>query len=159
MTPMQRGGCWRWRRCLKVIPSCLRLDEAPSRAPARDAHLSRRASGGSAPDRWARATSGAASSAHTDHHRVPSLDLSEDPGRTQSPGLSLSLVNPGDHARQDRCDKTAHKNPPSMVRQAQVDRVTTSCDVVDPTTNAQKLSTVAPSAATAKPRSSPLPPI
>ena len=66
--------------------------------------------------------SGSTSSAHPDHHRLPDHDLSGDFGRAQSLGLSLSLVDPGDHARQDRCNTAAHKNPPAMVRQTQIDR-------------------------------------
>ena len=57
-----------------------------------------------------------------DHRRVPDRDLSGDSGRAQPARLSLSLVDPGDHARQDRRDKAADQNPPAMVRQAQIDR-------------------------------------
>ena len=44
---------------------------------------------------------GSSSSAHLNRYRLPGHDLSGDFGRAQSLGLSLSLVNSGDHARQD----------------------------------------------------------
>ena len=52
----------------------------------------------------------------------PTRDHARDSRRAEPARLSLSLVDAGDHARQDRCDEAADQNPPAMVRQAQVDR-------------------------------------
>ncbi len=46
----------------------------------------------------------------------------QDSGRTQPARLPIPLVDAGDHARQDRCNEVADKNPAAMVRQAQIDR-------------------------------------
>ena len=43
-------------------------------------------------------------------------------GRSEPARLSLSLVDPRDHARQDRCHKAADEDPAPLVRQAQIDR-------------------------------------
>ena len=52
----------------------------------------------------------------------PTVDHARDSRRTQSARLRLPLVDPRDHARQDRGDQTADQNPPAMVRQTQIHR-------------------------------------
>ena len=65
---------------------------------------------------------GQCASARADGRRVSDRHDPRDSGRAQPAGLPLSLVDPRDHARQDRCNQAADQNPPAMVRQAQVDR-------------------------------------
>ena len=63
---------------------------------------------------------GDATSAGAHDCRVPDGDHAGDPGRSQSAGLPLSLVDPGDHARQDRRDEAPDQDPAAMVRQAEI---------------------------------------
>ena len=109
------------RRRDPFLPSFLRLDQTPSGARPRDADASRRHSRRRAADRRARAAFGERASAHADDPRLSLIDPSRDSRRTQSSRLSLSLVDAGDRARQDRREQGPDPHSPAMVRQAQID--------------------------------------
>ena len=99
-----------------------RLDQAPARSRARNPDASRRGAGRPAADRRPRADARRRASAGPDRRRVPDRHHARPSRRAQSARLPLSLVDPRDHARQDRCDEAADQDPAAMVRQAQIDR-------------------------------------
>ena len=115
-----RGGMARRRRD-PDLPAFLRLDAAPARARAGNADVSRRDPRRRGPDRRPRAAPRRRAPPHAHHHGVPVPDLAGPARRPQPARLPLSLGDPRHLPRQDRRDEARRKDPPAMVRQAQVD--------------------------------------
>jgi type IV secretion system protein VirB4 len=104
---VQRGFVDRTDRVLGLVegfmPELRWIDdeEAPARSRAGDTDVSRRCLGGPVSDRRPRADARAIPSADADSGRLSDRHDPRDSGRAQPACIRLSLVDTGDHARQD----------------------------------------------------------